>query len=118
MQVIRGPPAFPPGNFSKPAQVVNDVPVVSEPQAASTHLQPTSVMLRNIPNDYTRDMVCKLLDQEGFQAKYDFLYVPIDFMSGSARGYAFVNFVSHSDAQAFLACFAGFHRWAYPSRKV
>merc|ERR1740123_2226645 len=39
----------------------------------------TTVMLRNLPNDYTRDMLLALLDKEGFQGKYNFVYLPMDF---------------------------------------
>jgi len=38
-----------------------------------------NVMLRSLPNNYTRAMMQALLDKEGFAAKYDFLYLPIDF---------------------------------------
>ena len=54
----------------------------------------TTVMLRNLPNNYSRNMVghlrktltrpeataevCTMMDKEGFHGKYDFLYLPID----------------------------------------
>jgi len=58
----------------------------------------TTVMLRNLPNDYTREDVLDLLDSGGFRACYDFFYMPVDFQSGSGMGYAFINFVSHEKA--------------------
>merc|ERR1719464_2512512 len=45
------------------------------PMAAYT---PTTVMLRNIPNQYSAGMLCKKLDLKGFAGQYDFLYLPID----------------------------------------
>merc|ERR1719188_2087772 len=40
----------------------------------------TTVMLRNIPNRYTRDMLIERLN-EGYKDQYDFVYLPIDFNS-------------------------------------
>jgi hypothetical protein len=78
----------------------------------------TTLMLRNLPNDYTRSMLLSMLDEEGFAGKYDFVYLPIDFASGAGVGYAFINMVSHQDAERFRVHFTGFTRWAFPSRKV
>merc|ERR1740120_413238 len=58
----------------------------------------TTIMLRNIPNDYTRDMLLELLDSEGLASLYDFVYLPSDFKRWQGLGYAFVNMVSHEDA--------------------
>jgi len=78
----------------------------------------TTLMLRNLPNDYSRSMLLSLLDEEGFAGKYDFVYLPIDFASGAGVGYAFINMVSYQDAECFRVRFTGFTRWAFPSRKV
>merc|ERR550532_1895913 len=51
----------------------------------------TTVMLRNLPNNYTRAMLIDMLETEGFGDTYDFLYLPMDFRSKAALGYAFVN---------------------------
>jgi len=77
----------------------------------------TTVMMRNLPNNYTREMLVSLIKKEGFGGQYDFLYLPIDFRSKAAYGYAFVNLVSHSEACRFCDTFRGFSRWAIPSRK-
>jgi RNA recognition motif-containing protein len=78
----------------------------------------TTVMLRNLPNNYTREMLLELINSEGFDCEYDFVYLPIDFNSQAGLGYAFVNLVSSNSAQRFWKHFDGFCRWAIPSDKV
>jgi len=78
----------------------------------------TTLMLRNIPNNYTREMMLQLLDDMGFQRKYDFFYLPFDFTSHAGLGYAFVNMANVADAQAMMNTMEGFSDWAMPSHKV
>jgi hypothetical protein len=78
----------------------------------------TTVMMRNLPNCYTREMLQRLLDAEGFLGSYDLLYVPMDFASEAGFGYGFVNFVSASEALRFKEHFAGFQEWQTTSDKV
>lgn len=66
----------------------------------------TTVMLRNIPNRYTRDMLIERLDN-GYKAQYDFVYLPIDFNSKCNVGYAFINFRSSPVAVRFIQEFHG-----------
>merc|ERR1712226_1409851 len=75
-------------------------------------------MMRYIPNDYTRDMLLQLVDGEGFNGSYDFVYLPIDFTSGCGLGYAFINLVTLEDALKFRRHFQGFSNWTVPSGKV
>eukprot|EP00932_Pfiesteria_piscicida_P008100 SRR837773.1840.p1 GENE.SRR837773.1840~~SRR837773.1840.p1 ORF type:complete len:141 (+),score=25.86 SRR837773.1840:2-424(+) len=75
-------------------------------------------MLRNMPNNYSQEMLLALLDAEGFAGQFDFLYLPVDFNTQAALGYAFINLVSPSVAAKFWETFDGFSRWAVPSRKV
>jgi hypothetical protein len=75
-------------------------------------------MLRNLPNNYTRDLVIALLDEHGFLGKYDFLYFPVDFQTGCGLGFAFVNFIGHSHACLAKRALDGFKQWAIPSSKV
>ncbi|CAJ1407281.1 unnamed protein product [Effrenium voratum] len=87
--------------------------------SSSSGRQPrTTVMLRNLPNNYTRTMVCTMMDKEGFKGQYDFLYLPIDFRSKANLGYAFVNLVNELQVQAFWKVFDGYTRWVLPSAKV
>jgi len=80
--------------------------------------QNTTVILRNLPNNYTRDMLVNLLDSQGFSQKYDFVYIPMDFSSQAGLGYAFVNLVSPRDALSFWEHFEGFRKWCVTSEKV
>jgi len=91
--------------------------VLPAEQAVQEDLR-TTVMLRNLPNNYTRTMVMDMLDKEGFQNGYDFLYLPIDFQSGACLGYAFINLVNPSMAPRFFRIFVGYSRWVLPSRKI
>ncbi|XP_008382351.1 protein MEI2-like 1 [Malus domestica] len=90
-------------NFSMPKKVktksYSDVLHVEE------HGENTAVMIRNIPNKYTRDMLMAFLDAHCAEendkpdvgdeiSSYDFLYLPIDFNTGFNKGYAFVNFTN------------------------
>mmetsp|Transcript_149163 Transcript_149163/g.278054 ORF Transcript_149163/g.278054 Transcript_149163/m.278054 type:complete len:361 (+) Transcript_149163:51-1133(+) len=78
----------------------------------------TTVMLRNVPNNYTRDMLLELVDSMGFACRYDFAYLPIDFKSHSGLGYAFINFASSADAQRLFEIFEGFSSWGVYTEKV
>lgn len=80
--------------------------------------EPTTVMLRNIPNRYTSGSLLALLDERGFQALYDFVYLPMDFQNGVNLGYAFVNLLRHLDALRFKEVFQGFQDWRFDSAKV
>lgn len=39
----------------------------------------TTIMLRNIPNKYSQQMVLQEIDAAGLEFKYDFFYLPIDY---------------------------------------
>jgi hypothetical protein len=78
----------------------------------------TSVMLRNLPNKYTRDMLLQMLDSQGFQGAYTFVYLPIDFETHVGLGYAFVDLISPTVARKFCQHLQGFSQWVIPSDKV
>merc|ERR1719150_360287 len=63
-------------------------------------------------------MLLDLLDEHGFKARYDFVYLPIDFKRRAGLGYAFVNTVSHADALEVKSTFDGFAKWKVSSQKV
>merc|ERR1719191_1162133 len=75
-------------------------------------------MLRNLPSEYDRSELLRLLNREGFAGLYDFVYLPMDFRSNVCFGYGFVNFVSPVAAECFRQHFDGFCRWSVQSGKV
>jgi len=67
----------------------------------------TTVMLRNIPNKYTRQMLVDELDKAGFVGDVDYLYLPTDFTNRCNVGYCFCNFRTVSARQRFQQMFDG-----------
>lgn len=78
----------------------------------------TTLMFRNLPNNYNRSTLLHMLDTEGFRGTYNLVYLPTDFRNFAGFGYAFVNFVTHEDARKAKMSFQGFSRWRVPSRKT
>lgn len=78
----------------------------------------TTVMLRNLPIGYSRDMLTQMLNDNGFAATYDFVYMPMNFRTKATFGYAFVNFVSASLAERSKEAFEGFSNWGVITDKV
>eukprot|EP00927_Polykrikos_kofoidii_P054539 TRINITY_DN48949_c0_g1_i1.p1 TRINITY_DN48949_c0_g1~~TRINITY_DN48949_c0_g1_i1.p1 ORF type:complete len:409 (-),score=41.81 TRINITY_DN48949_c0_g1_i1:96-1211(-) len=67
----------------------------------------TTLMLRNIPVKYNREMMLEDMDTRGFRGSYDFFYLPIDFQTGNTVGYAFVNFFNPNEASRFRSVYQG-----------
>jgi len=85
---------------------------------SSTSSEATTVILRNLPMETTRDMLLEMLDVEGFWGAYDFLHLPIDFQTKTGLGYALLNLVSHEAALRVQRHFEGFKNWPCPSDNV
>jgi len=83
----------------------SDSSACEEPQP-----QVTCMMLRNIPNFFNRAMLEELLDEEGFERCYNFIYLPAELSKRSCFGWAFINLVTPSVAQSFYKHFNGF-KW-------
>lgn len=77
----------------------------------STNCEKTTLMLKNLPSAYTQAKLLETLDTLGLMGKYNFAYLPVDFLSGAGFGYAFVNFISGQDALAALQMLQGFAGW-------
>merc|ERR1712151_853660 len=62
----------------------------------------TTVVLRKMPKDMTRDLMQRILKEQGFANTYDFLYLPMDFEKAQCFGFAIINFIEPSVAAAAL----------------
>eukprot|EP00929_Paragymnodinium_shiwhaense_P019533 TRINITY_DN13281_c0_g1_i2.p1 TRINITY_DN13281_c0_g1~~TRINITY_DN13281_c0_g1_i2.p1 ORF type:complete len:458 (-),score=91.45 TRINITY_DN13281_c0_g1_i2:307-1680(-) len=80
--------------------------VASEAPSQHGPVDYTTVMLRNIPNKYTREMLVKQLNQD-FRGMFDFLYLPIDFKNKCNVGYGFINFRTFKSCGSFVSKFNG-----------
>lgn len=67
----------------------------------------TTMMLRNVPRNYSRVMLAQELDDLGFANKYNMLRLPMDKRKHANVGYAFVNLCSEQEAQQFQATLSG-----------
>ncbi|CAK0877955.1 unnamed protein product [Prorocentrum cordatum] len=101
-------PALPPPGLEKP---------IGEPPSSSCAEYRTTVLFRNVPYAFTRDTFVELLNSQGFQGKFDLVYVPMDFKTNRARGYAFVNAVDAEVALCLFVTFEGFQAWPKRSSK-
>jgi hypothetical protein len=68
----------------------------------------TTLMIKNLPNRYSRAMVIALLESKLPVGSFDFVYVPIDFATRQNFAYAFVNLSTPNLVKTFFALFAGF----------
>lgn len=78
----------------------------------------TTIMLRNLPPEYTRDMTTELLDAEGFSGLYDFVYMPMNLRTKESFGYVFVDLISPVVADQCRSRFQGFNKWSIQSDKA
>ncbi|KQJ94515.1 protein MEI2-like 5 isoform X1 [Brachypodium distachyon] len=77
----------------------------------------TTLMIKNIPNKYTSNMLLAVID-ETHEGTYDFFYLPIDFKNKCNVGYAFINMASPAYIVSFYQAFAG-RKWEkFNSEKV
>ncbi|XP_024015015.1 protein terminal ear1 [Eutrema salsugineum] len=118
MQELSPPPASRKRVFSRRRNIKRTWRKIIKYQDESNDAHITTVMLRNIPNEYTREMMIDFMDMHCEEANknenneesppisaYDFFYLPIDFKSGLNRGYAFVNFINKEAVLKFKAAY-------------
>lgn len=80
----------------------------------------TTVMMRNLPNKYTQQMLLEELSDGGFrlQTDFDFFYLPMDHTNAANLGYCFINFCQTAMANAFASAFSGKKMRRFNSNKT
>jgi len=78
----------------------------------------TSIVLRNLPDGFTRTKLMYLLIAQHLFAHVDLLYVPGDLKHKRSYGYAVVNLTAPEAANEFMATIQGFSDWGVPSAKA
>jgi hypothetical protein len=61
----------------------------------------TTVMLRGLDSSMDRDELLRVLNASCFRGCFDFMYVPCDLTAQLPKGFAFINFTRHADAEEF-----------------
>mmetsp|Transcript_91586 Transcript_91586/g.172489 ORF Transcript_91586/g.172489 Transcript_91586/m.172489 type:complete len:320 (-) Transcript_91586:201-1160(-) len=67
----------------------------------------TTVMIQQIPFEYTQVMFMNEINNAGFEGTYDFLSLPVNLRNSRNRGFGFVNFRSSRLAEEFYLAYQG-----------
>ena len=70
----------------------------------------TTVMIKNIPNKFSRDLLLSTIDQN-FKGTYDLFILPTDGNKNKNFGYSFINFISSYFIPYFYYLFNG-KKWS------
>ncbi|CAK0841273.1 unnamed protein product [Prorocentrum cordatum] len=110
-----GAPQSDPRPPASPGRAVAAVPGAPVQEKAVDHEvtpQGSTVMLKALPSQYTRDMLIELLQSKGFLQHCNFLYLPMNFKLSQNVGYAFLNLTCKEETKRFFDVFDGFSDWA------
>jgi hypothetical protein len=92
--------------------VMNGWPTQEPNQQENSPDERTTLLLKNIPPSCTTAMLVEVLNSQGFDGCYNFVYAPTDFRSLTSFGYGFVNLVSYSEAVRMMEALNGYDGWA------
>ena len=70
----------------------------------------TSIMIKNIPNKFNKEILLSIIDQN-FSGTYDIFILPTDLSKNKNFGYAFINFISSYYVPNFYYMFNG-KKWS------
>jgi len=65
---------------------------------SSRWIRATTVMIKHLPDGFTRDDLAALLVWLGFGGLFDMIYMPIDYWDRASYAYAFCNMKTHVNA--------------------
>jgi len=71
----------------------------------------TTVVMKNVPQSFTRVDLLQLFNEMQFEGLYTFMHLPVKFKTGQCVGFAIVDFVDSSTASQFWRVFSGFKAW-------
>ena len=89
-------------SFESNKNSINDNKILQEPvfepnvdisKILSLEDRRTTIMIKNIPNKFTRDLLVSTIDQN-FKGTYDLFILPTDGNRNKNFGYSFINFLS------------------------
>jgi len=114
------PKTSPKADRTSAPSIKQEVPKASVSTIAVGAVKETrsTVMLRDLPEAYSRSRLLKLLEAQGFFGRFDFVYLPVDFKHQKNLGYALINLVSPAEALRLTSHFEGFSTWDMPSEMV
>lgn len=94
--------------------VTNGRPTQEPDQQENSPDERTTLLLKNIPPSCTTAMLVDMLNSQGFEGCYNFVYAPTDFRSLISFGYGFVNLVSFNEAVRMMESLDGcmYDGWA------
>eukprot|EP00747_Dinoflagellata_sp_TGD_P162507 gnl/TRDRNA2_/TRDRNA2_180183_c0_seq1.p1 gnl/TRDRNA2_/TRDRNA2_180183_c0~~gnl/TRDRNA2_/TRDRNA2_180183_c0_seq1.p1 ORF type:complete len:313 (+),score=39.44 gnl/TRDRNA2_/TRDRNA2_180183_c0_seq1:142-1080(+) len=73
---------------------------------------PTTLELRNLPRDFSTQLLVAQLDAWGYAGRYNFVHVPTDPRTGRCLGFGLVNAERHADGCPIASSLHGCKTWS------